>query len=198
MVGFMGGAAPDSALSSDLKGCSGLDAAALAKALSIAAAYLCSADAAHLGSAMEELSSAHSLKAKACKGTVRSLVLALGGAVKYGLSSEALGADLRAVGAWPGPRGAPFDPLCAVSPSLRSLPALTTAPPSPRAPSPPPPSPALLSHVNNNLPRHQAWTLSAQRRCRGSLQRSGRRCRSWPWTAPWRQACLWTQSGALA
>ena len=109
MVGFLGGAAPDAGVASDLKGAGGLGAPALAASLAIAAAFLSSADAAHLASAMEELAAAHSLKPKACRGAVRSLVLALGGAVKYGLSGEALGADMRALGAcscsrlWPAP-----------------------------------------------------------------------------------------------
>lgn len=98
MVGFLGGSVPSAGMVADLSFCGGLDPSALAKSLSIAAAYLSSADAAHLSSAMEDLCAAHGLKAKACKNAVRSLVLALGGAVKYGLSGEQLGADLRSIG----------------------------------------------------------------------------------------------------
>ena len=100
MVGFLGGQSLDTVVSSDLKACGSLEPSALQRTLSIAVAFLSCADAAHLSSALEEACASHGLKAKACKSAVRSLVLVLGGAVKFGLSSEALGADLASIGAF--------------------------------------------------------------------------------------------------
>jgi hypothetical protein len=76
-----------------------LDPSALHAVVGIAASFLSSADAASLSSAIDSLQSRFGLKPKASKNAVRTLVIALGGAVKFGLSSEALGADLKAVGA---------------------------------------------------------------------------------------------------
>lgn len=84
----------------DLRGCNALEGGVLSATLGVATSFLSFADADSLQRALEDLSSAHGLKPKASKSIVRSLVLMLGGAVKFGLTVEALGNDMKTLGSF--------------------------------------------------------------------------------------------------
>ena len=145
-VSFLGGSTIDATLMNDLRGCNALEGGVLSATLGVATSFLSFADADSLQRALEDLSSAHGLKPKASKSIVRSLVLMLGGAVKFGLTVEALGNDMKTLGSFFSPLLLP--PLHARTRSLWAF-----------APSPiyerPPSCPHILSlDVFPRLPPH--------------------------------------------
>ena len=99
-VRFLGGAVLDPSLLPDFSALASADSPALSALLSLACAYLCSEDAAHLQACLEELSTRHALKPKPARGMARTLALVLGGATKFGLAPEALAADMKLLGGW--------------------------------------------------------------------------------------------------
>ena len=99
-VSFLGGSSIDATLLNDLRGCNALEGGVLSATLGVATSFLSYADSDSLQRALEDLSSAHGLKPKASKSIVRSLVLMLGGAVKFGLTVEALGNDMKTLGSF--------------------------------------------------------------------------------------------------
>ena len=96
---FLAGAAPDAQLAADFTALAAWPEAAVRGALDVALLFLSSADAEHVAAALDGVVAAHGLKAAPVKRVVRSLALALGGAVKHAQTGDALGADLRALGA---------------------------------------------------------------------------------------------------
>lgn len=128
---FLGGGLIDASVQPDFSALALLPAPALAGLLDLACAYLSASDAAQLQTALEEQSQRHGLRPKAARGMARGLALALGGAVKFGLAPDALGADMKALGACLR-RGA-----CAARAAL-----------GPPHPTPPPPSLAGLDDAH--------------------------------------------------
>lgn len=98
-VRFLSGSSADAALSADVRALSSWSPAAVAGALDVAHAFLSSVSEDSVQSLLEAVASAHGLKIGAARRVLRSLTIAVGGAVKQGLSGDALGADLKLLGA---------------------------------------------------------------------------------------------------
>jgi hypothetical protein len=98
-VRFLSGSSADAALSADIRTLSSWSPAAVAGALDVAHAFLSSVGEDSVQSLLEAVASAHGLKIGAARRVLRSLTIAVGGAVKQGLSGDALGADLKLLGA---------------------------------------------------------------------------------------------------
>jgi len=97
-VSFLGGATLDNTLISELLSCGSLDSGALESFLELTSSFLSFSDATSLQRAFDNLCSTHELKQKTSKAIIRSLIILLGGAVKFGVTEEALGVDLKAIG----------------------------------------------------------------------------------------------------
>ena len=85
-------------MSADIRTLSSWPPAAVAGALDVAHAFLSSVGEESVQSLLEAVASAHGLKIGPARRVLRSLTIALGGAVKQGLNGDALGADLKLLG----------------------------------------------------------------------------------------------------
>jgi hypothetical protein len=98
-VRFLGGALADAALGADIRTLSTWEAAALVGAFDVTLSFLSGDEAARVEAALDGVISAHNLKSAVAKRVIRSLTIAVGGAVKNGIDGTQLGTDLRALGA---------------------------------------------------------------------------------------------------